>query len=336
MARRRNLPSISTPIIMASIAVPIAIALLTGWTLVFARNLAEGDSTASNVWLLVTGVIAFFVLMSVLVMFAIFLGREILEVRRQDSFIDSVTHELRSPLASIKLGLQTLGRPNLAEDKREMMRGMMLDDVDRLSDFVNDILQATRLAHDIDRVGMDLSAVELHSLALECVAGIYLRRRLEPDAIRVEVPEGLTVYSDHSALRVVIRNLIDNAVKYSADGEVSVIVRAEQLDTRYVRLEVVDQGIGIPPADLKRVFHRFYRVPSEDVRARRGTGLGLFVVSALVRNLGGRVQAHSEGPGTGTSMRVRLPATPPTTERDTTERDAAERDAAEDEGAAHE
>lgn len=298
---------------MASIAVPIAIALLTGWTLVFARNLSTGDSTASNVWLLVTGVVAFVVLMSVLVMFAIFLGREILEVRRQDSFIDSVTHELRSPLASIKLGLQTMGRDNLGEDKREMMREMMLDDVDRLSDFVSDILQATRLAHDIDRVGIDLSAVELRELALLCIAGIRLRRKLEDDAIQVDIPEGLSVYTDRSALRVVVRNLIDNAVKYSADGDVAVTVRAEELDERYVRLEVVDRGIGIPRADLKRVFHRFYRVPTEDVRARRGTGLGLFVVSALVRNLGGRVEADSEGPGTGTTMRVRLPASPQVT-----------------------
>lgn len=155
---RRHLPSLSTPIIMASIAVPIAVALLTGWTLVFARNLAEGDDVAQNVWLLVLGVIAFMALMSVMIMFAVFLGREILEVRRQDSFIDSVTHELRSPLASLKLGLQTLGREGLPEEKREMMRSMMLDDVDRLSAFVDDILQASRLAHVRDKVGMDLGA----------------------------------------------------------------------------------------------------------------------------------------------------------------------------------
>ena len=155
---RRHLPSLSPPLIMASIAVPIAVALLTGWTLVFARNLAEGDDVAQNVWLLVLGVIAFMALMSVMIMFAIFLGREILEVRRQDSFIASVPHELRSPLASLKLGLQTLGREGLPEEKREMMRSMMLDDVDRLSAFVDDILQASRLAHVRDKVVAEAKA----------------------------------------------------------------------------------------------------------------------------------------------------------------------------------
>ena len=140
MARRRNLPSLSTPIIMASIAVPIAIALLVGWTLVFAGNLAQGDDIATNVWLLIAGVVAFVALVVQMVMFAVFLGREILEVRKQDSFIDSVTHELKTPLSSIKLGLQTLGRPGLDDDKREYLRDMMLTDVDRLQRFVDDIL----------------------------------------------------------------------------------------------------------------------------------------------------------------------------------------------------
>lgn len=311
---RRHLPSLSTPIIMASIAVPIAVALLTGWTLIFARNLAEGDDVAQNVWLLVLGVIAFMALMSVMIMFAIFLGREILEVRRQDSFIDSVTHELRSPLASLKLGLQTLGREGLPEEKREMMRSMMLDDVDRLSAFVDDILQASRLAHVRDKVGMDLGEVPLRELVEDCVENVSQRHHLADDAIEVCVPPELSVVSDRVALTVVVRNLIDNAVKYS-DEPVKVIVSASK-DRKGVRIDVRDSGIGIAPRDLKRVFHRFYRVSSEGVRQRRGTGLGLFVVSALVRNLGGKVEAASEGLGAGTTIRVSLPQTPPGSSHD--------------------
>lgn len=303
---RRSLPSISTPIILASIAVPIAIALLVGWTLVFARNMAEGDEVAQNVWLLVLGVVAFITLMSVLIMFAIYLGREILEVRRQDMFIDSVTHELKSPLASIKLGLQTLARRGVDPDKRELLREMMLDDVDRLSEFVDDILQASRLASDVDRPGFDLSPVDLRDLVEDCAENVAMRHRLADDAIDVDVPSGLAVTSDRAALTVVIRNLIDNAVKYS-DEPVHVEVGAEASKDR-ISIWVRDQGIGIPKKDLKRVFHRFYRVPTEGVRSRRGTGLGLFVVSALVRNLGGRVAAESAGQGSGTTMTVVLPA----------------------------
>src|SRR5690606_15574137 len=123
---RRNLPSISVPIVLASVAVPLAIALLVGWTVTFASNVAKGEATAQNVWLLVLGSVAFIGILSVLVMFATFLIREILEVRRQNSFIDSVTHELKSPLASIKLGLQTMNRPGVDEEKREVLRTMML------------------------------------------------------------------------------------------------------------------------------------------------------------------------------------------------------------------
>lgn len=301
---RRNLPSISVPIVLASVAVPLAIALLVGWTLIFAQNLAKGDATAQNVWLLVLGSVAFIAILSVLVMFAIFLVREILEVRRQDSFIDSVTHELKSPLASIKLGLQTMGRTALETDKRELLRSMMLDDVDRLSSFIDDVLQASRLAHD--RVGLDLSEVHLHDLAMECAENVAARHKLSDEAIRVEIDPELTAYTDRVALMVVIRNLIDNAAKYS-DSQVEIVVAARESE-RGVVIEVRDRGIGIPAQELKRVFHRFYRVPSESVRTRRGTGLGLFVVSALVRNLGGRVEAASEGVGRGTTMRVSLPA----------------------------
>jgi len=297
---------LSTPIIMASIALPIAIALLVGWTLVFAGNLTQGDGVATNVWLLVLGVIAFVTLSVQMVMFAVFLGREILEVRRQDSFIDSVTHELKSPLASIKLGLQTLARPGLDEDKRVKVREMMLRDVDRLTGFVDDILQASRLAHDRERVQVFTDDVPLREVVDGCVQSVRKQHSLSDDAISVDVGADIVALTDRSALTVVVRNLIDNAVKYSDESEVDVRVVATEVRGAIV-LEVKDHGIGIPKRDLKKVFHRFYRVPDEPTRSRKGTGLGLFVVWALVRSLGGRVEAASEGPGTGTTMRVQLP-----------------------------
>jgi signal transduction histidine kinase len=184
---------------------------------------------------------------------------------------------------------------------------MMLDDVDRLSAFVDDILQASRLAHDRDRVGMDMSEVDLRELLDECATSVAARHKLPEGALRVEMDGDLVAHTDRAALTVVVRNLIDNAVKYSEDP-VDVSVRAVRRDGAGPVIEVRDNGIGIPKKDLKRVFNRFYRVPLEGVRSRRGTGLGLFVVSALVRNLGGRVEADSDGPGHGTTMRVKLPS----------------------------
>lgn len=283
-----------------------------------ARNIAESGEVAQNVWLLVLGVLSFVVIMSVLVMFSIFLAREILEVRRQDSFIDSVTHELKTPLASIKLCLQTLDREGLADDKRETLRRMMHHDVDRLSTFIDDVLQASRLAHgDVD---MNHTPVNLASLISESATSLRTRHDLATEAIVVDVPDELVVHSDRAALEVVTRNLLDNAIKYSPKP-VKVEVRASvDKDGRHVWIDVRDHGIGIAPDDVKRIFQRFYRAPGEDVRSRKGTGLGLFVVSALLRNLGGTVDAVSEGPGKGSTFRVRLPVAPASTTTVATQR----------------
>ena len=295
------------PIILGATGVPLSLALLVGWTLLIASRLAEADGGATEVWLLVLGAVSFVVVMAELVLFSIFLAREILEVRRQDSFIDSVTHELKSPLASIKLCLETLARAELGEGQREELRLMMLEDVDRLSSFIDDVLSASRIAHAYQTTQMSLSDVRLLELVESCVDSALHRHKLPDGAIEVDVPADLTLTTDEAAIALVIKNLLDNAVKYSNEPA-RIRVLAARSEERAVRIEVIDEGIGIPPKQLKRVFNRFYRVESEIVRHRKGTGLGLFVVSALVRNLGGKVEAHSEGEGEGTTMRVILPS----------------------------
>jgi signal transduction histidine kinase len=295
--------SIRTPIILAAISVPLSIALLVGWMFVVVQNLSLTQEVTQNTLLMVLGGLFFVVIMGVLLTFSVFLAREIQEVRRQDSFIDAVTHELKSPLASIRLCLETLTRPGIEAPQREELRQMMLDDVDRLSMFIDEVLHASRLA--ADRVGMSLSEVRLKELTESTVAQALERQRAESANVRIEVPEGLVLLSDPTALTVVVRNLIENAIKYSAEKP-DVRVRAE-LEEGFVLLTVSDRGIGIPKADLKRVFQRFYRVPNERVRSRKGTGLGLFVVATLVKNLGGSVRAESPGLGLGTTMYVRVP-----------------------------
>jgi signal transduction histidine kinase len=304
MARRRNIRSLSVPIALGATSVPLSIALLVGWILVVSQNTALTREVTQNMWLLVLGILSLAVVTGVLVMFSVFLGREILEVRRQDSFIDSVTHELKSPLASLKLCVETLGRPGLGEQQRQALRDMMMDDVDRLSSFIDDVLHASRLSHD--RVGLDVSQVRVADVVDRCIDGVMQRHRVARKSLRVEVDPELAVSTDRAALEIVVKNLLDNAVKYSGE-RVDVSIRAVRERGGGARIEVADRGIGIPRKDLKRVFHRFYRVPGEHVRSRRGTGLGLFVVSALVRNMGGRVEAHSDGLGQGTTIRVLLP-----------------------------
>jgi signal transduction histidine kinase len=306
VARRLRRKSISLPITLGALAMVLAGALLVGWSILFAQRIAITEEVGGEVSLLVLGAISFVVIMTVLVVFSVYLAREILEVRRQDSFIDSVTHELKSPLASLKLCLETLGRSELESTQREQLRHMMLEDVDRLSSFIDDVLQASLLTHG--GVPTDASEVDLGELARSCSAAVASRYHLAEGAIRVGIPPGVVLSTDRAALEIVLKNLVDNAVKYS-DREVDVALDSSSDRKGRVVIEVSDRGVGIPGAHLRRVFHRFHRVNDEAIRRRRGTGLGLFVVAALVRNLGGQVRAISEGPGMGTTIRVTLPAT---------------------------
>jgi signal transduction histidine kinase len=306
MARRRKIrSSISIPITLGAITVLLSMALMVGWSLLLGQKIMQSADIAGDVWLLVLGAFSFVLIIVVLVLFVVSLARGIIEVRKQDTFIDSVTHELKSPLASLQLCLETLGREGLEDDAREKLRHMMLEDVDRLRAFIDDVLEANRLSYA--RPGMlNLSDVPLSELAERCAEAVRVRRKLGAQEVSIDVDSALVVTTDRAALEIVVKNLIDNAAKYSErPAHVEVVARRDS-DNR-VALEVRDDGIGIDRKDLKRVFHRFYRVEDQEVRQRRGTGLGLFVVWALVKQLGGSVQAFSEGRGQGTTIRVELP-----------------------------
>ena len=301
--------SISLPIVLSSVAVTLSVALLVGWTLLIARNQPLADDFVANTWLLVIGIVSLGVIMTVLVLFSVFLVREIREVRRQTSFIDSVTHELKSPLAALKLCLETMARPDLPAPQHVRLREMMLDDVERLTGFIDRVLAATRLP--AERSSQPLKEVALAVLARRCAAVVTRRAHQAEVVVKVEVPPDLMLTTDEPTLAAVLENLLDNAVKYSQQL-VDVELSARPGRKGQVVIEVRDRGIGIERADLRRVFERFYRAPNEDVRSRRGTGLGLFVVSTLVRSLGGKVTAESAGAGQGTTMRVVLPSRPRT------------------------
>jgi signal transduction histidine kinase len=293
---------------LGAITVLLSLALLVGWSFLLAQKINRSVDIAGDVWLLVLGALSFVLIIVVLVLFVISLARGIIEVRKQDTFIDSVTHELKSPLASLQLCLETLGREGLEDDARERVRRMMFEDVDRLRAFIDDVLEANRLSYA--RPGMlNLSDVSLSQLTARCVEAVRVRHKLEPEEVFIDIDPELVVTTDRAALEIVVNNLIDNAAKYS-ERPARVEVVARRASDKRVRFEVTDNGIGIDRKNLKRIFHRFYRVEDQEVRQRRGTGLGLFVVWALVKQLGGDVQAFSEGRGKGTTVRVELPMAP--------------------------
>ncbi len=300
MARTRSL---SIPIALGAVTVALSIAMLVAWIVVIVQNNALTAQVAQNAWMLIAGIMSLGIIITVLVLFSVFLVRETLEIRRQDNFIDSVTHELKSPLASIKLCLQTIDRPNLQQEQAQTLRQMMIDDVERLSIFIEDVLQASRLTHGIH--AMSFTEVDVATLVHSCVNIICKRYRLEPSRVEVWVPQPLSLHTDRIALETVMTNLLDNAIKYS-DSPVRVEVLA-QMEGRGISIAVRDFGIGISAVHLKRLSQRFYRVPDPAVRSRRGTGLGLFVVASHVRSLGGRMVARSQGVGKGATFSVWLP-----------------------------
>ncbi len=304
MFRKLN-RSISVPIVLSTIAVLLTVTMLIGWILVIRDNWSVTRAFWTNRWLMAGGIVSLAVVMCVVVLFSVSLVREILEGRRQQTFIDSVTHELKSPLASIKLCLETMAREGLSTGQRSELRQMMLTDVERLTVFVDDILEASRTAHG--RRSQMWTVVQIPALINAAADAIRRRYNLPADAIRIRVPTHLQITTDPTALETILKNILDNAVKYSpALPVVEVEVRAAP--SGQLEIAVRDEGIGIDRAHLKSIFKRFHRVPRADVYERSGTGLGLYVVAALIRNLGGTVRAESEGANLGTTVTIRLPA----------------------------
>lgn len=296
--------SISLPIVLSAISVLLTAAVLVGWVLVIRANRSLTSAIWGNYWLLAAGTVSLALIICVLVLFSVSLVREILEGRRQQMFIDSVTHELKSPLASIKLCLDTMERAGLSDGQREHLRKMMLTDVERLSVFIDDILQSSRIAHG--RRSQTLLAVDVTQLLAAAIDSIRRRHDLPADTIALQAPPQLATFSDPTALEIILKNVLDNAVKYSV-GAPRVEVQLQVLTPGLLGITVRDHGIGIERSQLKRVFQRFHRSPDPRVNERSGSGLGLYVVQRLVRNLGGRIRAESAGRDQGTTMRIQLP-----------------------------
>lgn len=295
ITRRRG--TIATFISMGVLLVGVAVALNIGWIVLNERKVA----------LAVFGVILFTLLIAGVVLNTVFLVREVRRSERQDSFLNAVTHELKTPIASIRLYLETLQRRPVEEAKRQEFYRIMLSDSDRLLATVEQVLKAGEQGQR--RRQENRSLIEMESLVAECIAVTLQRHHLRPDAITLDPVPGavpLPVLGNAEDLRTAVSNLLDNAVKYSPE-HVIVRCRLAIADYTWVSLTVQDKGIGIPPNQLKRVFHRFYRVPGRSMVTIKGTGLGLFIVRSIAKQHGGEIRAMSAGPNTGTAMTLRLP-----------------------------
>jgi two-component system sensor histidine kinase SenX3 len=255
----------------------------------------------------VLGFVLFSLLIAGVVLNTVFLVREIRRNERQDSFLNAVTHELKTPIASLRLYLETLQRRPVDDAQRQKFYAIMHSDTDRLLSTVESVLKAGELGQRRDQ--RKRTRIELHPLVAECIATVCQRHHLPAGAIELaEVPGAVRLYvmGNVEDLRTALLNLLDNAVKYSPSG-VHIRCRLGIENYTWVIVSITDNGVGLPSRELKRIFKRFYRVSSNDLVKIKGTGLGLFLVRTIARQHGGDIRATSEGLGKGTTMSLKLP-----------------------------
>ncbi len=283
-------------VVLCVVLVAAAVTLNIGWILVNGWRVAP----------LVFGVISFSLIIAGIIVYTVFLVREMGITEQQDRFLNSVTHELKTPIASIRLYLETLQAREVGDAQRKEFYRIMLQDAERLQSTVEQVLKAgaarqkTKLHH--------IAPVDLAWLVAECVDTARMRHNLPPDAVsmmEVDPRTPLVVDGDVDDLRTAIANLLDNAVKYSSGTpQVTVQAAGPTPDTAWVRVK--DAGIGIPRAQLNRIFNRFYRFQAGAFKVK-GTGLGLYIVRSIAKRHGGRVFAESMGEGKGSTFTLELP-----------------------------
>jgi len=282
----------------------VAVALTVAWQILAAPDQAVHRELAGLRWVAYFfGSLLFLLLIAGLVLIVILLLREVRLNERQSNFVSAVTHELKTPVASLKLYLDTLQLRDLPESRREDFYKTMRQDLDRLHATINNVLNAAMYT---DRPVVDPQPLDLARLTRRCIDLTRTRYQLPREAFAYQGVESLMVRGDAGALETAVLNLLDNAVKYSKD-RVEVEVEVWGDGDGQVHLRVRDHGIGMSRGHLPFIFNRFYRFGSEMRRSSMGTGLGLFIVRSVVKGHRGSIAAESAGPDRGSTFTLTLP-----------------------------
>jgi signal transduction histidine kinase len=276
--------------------ISVSVLLYVGWVVL---NWRHGI-------LLVLGVLLLLAIISGVVINTTFLVREIRRNEQHNAFINAVTHELKTPVASIRLYLETLQTRELDDSRRHEFYRIMLEDSDRLLSTIEQVLRAGRLGGSRR---LNLSRFDIAGIIEECMERARVIHALTPEALEYRPGPPAPVVGDIDEVRAAVSNLVENAVKYSGK-EVKVTVDTANMENKFVLVRVKDQGVGIPKTELKRLFRRFYRIPGPLASRIKGTGLGLFIVRSVAKRHGGRAWAESEGPGQGSTFILQLPIGP--------------------------
>jgi len=255
--------------------------------------------------LLFLGILLVALIISGVVLNTTFLVREIRRNEQHDAFINAVTHELKTPVASIRLYLETLMSRPVDDTKRQEFYRTMIEDSDRLLATIEQVLRTGRIG-STSHHKLNLARIDINGVVEECLNRARVLHQVSGESIDYHPGPPLTIMADPDEVRAAVSNLIDNAVKYSK-SPAKVSVETARVDGKFVTVRVKDQGVGIPKMELKQIFKRFYRVPGPAATRVKGTGLGLFIVRSVAKRHGGRAWAESEGPGRGSTFILKLP-----------------------------
>jgi two-component system, OmpR family, phosphate regulon sensor histidine kinase PhoR len=282
----------------------LLVALIVGWVVLTVFGAPKDTQSSGVYWALLSIGTTFIVLLLVgVVLYLILSIKAINLTRRQSNFIDSVTHELKSPIASMKLYLQTLSRHQVSQQLQADFHRFMLEDLERLDHLINQMLDAGRL--DADRPRGENEEVELGELLQHCASAVCMNYRVPADTVRLDLCSCI-VSGRRIDLDIIFRNLIDNAVKY-AGAPPQVEVRLQPLPSGRVSVRISDNGCGVPPHLRRKIFGRFVRLGLELERKKPGTGLGLYIARTLVRLHKGRIRVYDPEKGSGSVFEVQLP-----------------------------
>ena len=259
--------------------------------------------------LLFLGIVLLALIIAGVVLNTTFLVREIRRNEQHDAFINAVTHELKTPVASIRLYVETLKTRSVDETKRNEFYGIILSDSDRLLGTIEQILRTGRVGSSARKP--HLAPMRLDELVTECVARARILHNIPPESLRYEPGASLPILGDYDEVHAAVSNLIDNAVKYSSHEmgieNPGIEVATLETDGRFAEVRVKDRGAGIAGPELKRIFKRFYRIHTPLSTRVKGTGLGLYIVRSVAKRHGGRAWAESGGPGHGSTFMLQFP-----------------------------
>jgi hypothetical protein len=301
--------------IFVFIGVQIAWIILMGiWINWYIKNRRDFEEFAKRIrpelfdadlnWvILLEGCFLMIIILGGVLLIFVFWGKQARLNRLQSNFVSSVSHELKSPLASIQLYLETMKLQKVSPEETREFVDIMLTDTERLSSLIDNILEAS--GADPKGLKLHFQSVDLKPFLSEVMEGHQRRFAEKGIQVQLDVQDSPSLQLDKRAMKMVFNNLIGNALRYSSEGG-SIIVRAKQ-NGKFCDIDIIDSGIGLSDKDCKKVFGKFYRVQNKETQNIEGAGLGLYLSREIVKNHKGKIKATSEGRGKGTTFTVSLP-----------------------------